>query len=1071
MATTYRLTDVTSDLSGGADFSNDLIRTSGPSPPTPEQPGDVSVSIGPVSTEISFAWTIADDPNNADWETGTITVEVEVTTASSAIDLLFTASRVNSSGAVQETSGFSNTETLSSTGSYNFTIPSKDWSAGAVGDRIRINYRFTNTSLHGNNTVAFEANTDLTEHVTQITFAAGDIVVTPSPATLVTATVDPTVVMPSLSITPAVRTLVAATIAPLVVLGSLSLTPAVDTLVTSVVDPTVIVSGEAGQKQIFVNGPGWRAVAQGTTLYNTVLSTRISSANFEGTETTFQLIGTPGTLRNLRIDLDTAVLAGSLTCTIRKNKSDTALEVVISSGTTGSDLTTDLTVAAGDQINMKFVSAAGTTSIRPRWSLEFEGDNDKEFNMSAGTSFLLPSSVSTQFNSLIHHDAWNTINTNRSQVCPLDGTVKAWYIELDTAPGTGETWTFRIVKNLVSEASSEIVISGTGLTGNITGLSIDIAPGDRLEMQATGSSGPPPQTRAQVGIAIQADTAGESWVGGWSVNLLTVIDTTEEYILFGSGGDAWASASGQHLQAIGGSYTLKNFRVRANQGPGGIDDHLYTFRIRKNDAAGNSVVTLIDTDAGGVDSSNTDSFTPGDNIGISHRYDLTGSGSPAAMIANWAAIQVVTAEENIVVTPAAATLVTGKVDPTVILGSVSITPAVLTLVTATVDPTVILGSLAITPAVRTLVTNKADPTVVLGSISLTPAVRTLVAAVVDPTVEVSGGDITVTPAVLTLVTATVNPTVVLGSVSITPAIRTLVTATVNPTVLTPTILTPAILTLVTSRVDPTVILGSLSITPATTTLVTATLDPTVVLGSISVTPAIRTLVTSTLDPTVILGSLSITPAVLTLRPSVVDPTVLEGGETIVVPATLTLVTATVGPTVLFGSTSATPAATTLVAATVNPTVLTPTIISPAPLTLVTGKVDPTVILGSISLTPATLTLVTSLVDPTVVLGSFSFTPAPRTLVTGKVDPSVIHGSLTITPAVSFLVTAGVDPGIPVTVIPSSLTLVTVVGQPKVINSGDILIEIFIVNEKITQPRHANEAILQPRHANEKITIY
>ena len=1115
MATTYELTDTASDLSGGADFDVDLNRTSGPSPPSPPAPGSLTINVAQSATETSYAYTIANDPNNADWETGTITVEVEVTTADSNIDLKLSASRVDSGGAVQETSGSSSELTLSSTGQFNFTIPSTDWTAGNAGDRIRINYIFTNTILHGSKSVIIETSTADTEHVTQITFNAGDIVVTPAALTAVATTVNPTVVLGSVSVTPAVRTAVAAVIAPVVILGSLSITPAVTTSVVATVDPVVINSGDVTQKQIFVTGPGWQSISGSEVRYNTVLSNRISSANHESTELSFQLIGTPGTLRNLRIDLDTAITSGGLTCTIRKNQVDTGLEVVISSGTTGSDLTTDLAVAAGDQINMQLTGSATMNTVRPRWSLEFEGNNDKEFNMSAGTSNLIQQVSSTQFNGLTHHDIWSTTDTDRIQICPLDGTIKAWYLELDAAPGSGESWTFRITKNLTSEASSEIVISGTGTTGNVTGLVIDIAPGDRLQIQGIRSSASVVLSRIQSGVAIQADTAGESWVGGWSVNPLTTVDTVEEYLLFGSGKDNWGGTSSQHLQAIGGSYTLKNFRIRASASPGGTADHQYTFKIRKNDAAGSSVVTLTDAETTKVDTTNTDSFTPGDSIGISHRYDLLDVGTPNAMTVTWAAIQ--TIDDNIVVTPAALTMVGAVVNPTVVLGSVSVTPPALTVVAVTVNPTVVLGSMTVTPAVLTavavvvdptvlnfvLLTPSAltavaatvDPTVVLGSVSVAPAALTTVASTVDPTVIL--GSVSVTPVALTAVAATVNPTVVLGSMTVTPTALTVVATVVDPTVILGSMsVTPAALTAVAAVVDPTVILGSVTITPAALTAVAAVVDPTVIVsgGDITVTPAALTAVAATVNPTVILGSVSITPAVLTAVAAVVDPTVLNFvlltpaaltavvttvnptvvlGSITVTPAALSAVTAKVDPTVVLGSITITPAALTVVAATVDPTVIIGDLtITPAALTVISATVNPTVILGSLTVTPAALSAVAATVDPTVILGSVTVIPTVITTVAAIVDPTVILGSLTITPAVLTAVSAVVDPTIVLsggaTVTPAALSVVALTRDPTVLHSGTI--KVFIVRERISTTKHSTERIATAIHSSEEIAI-
>ena len=71
----------------------------------------------------------------------------------------------------------------------------------------------------------------------------GDVTITPVPASKVTATIDPAVIM-DLAITPAPASKVTATVDPTVIKGSLSITPAPASKVTATVNPNVIISGE-----------------------------------------------------------------------------------------------------------------------------------------------------------------------------------------------------------------------------------------------------------------------------------------------------------------------------------------------------------------------------------------------------------------------------------------------------------------------------------------------------------------------------------------------------------------------------------------------------------------------------------------------------------------------------------------------------------------------------------------------------------------------------------------------------------------------------------------------------------
>ena len=877
------------------------------------------VSLSGNETVSGGFITVADKPNSDAWEDGgTWTVELQLDVGNHQITARCRCVRLDSAGNIEETGSYTGTQTMDADRSFSPVAPTWETSgdANVCSDQIAIEIEFINGQSMANSitlglgTIANEVITDITEDGGT---CGGGTVVTPAALTMVAAAVGPVVILGSMSVTPASLTVVAAKVDPTVVLGSMTVTPAARTMVAAVVAPTVVIPEP--QKQIFITGPGQQALSSGTR-YNTVLSTIAAGGNWENTEATFQLIATPGTLRNFRIQLDTAVTSGTITFTIRKNAIDTALEVVMTSGTSAIDITNEVSVVAGDQINMKFVGS-GNNVVQGKFGLEFEGDNDRAFNMSAGTSLQLVQTASTQFNTLIHHDQWNLDGGDRINVCPLDGTITDWYLELDVAPGSGESWTFRLVKNLTSEASSEIVISGTALTGNVTGLSIDIAPGDTIQMQAIRSSASVVVSQVQSGVAIKADTSGESWVGGNTDDVLTKVDTVTEFNLMGGGNLGWRVDEISVLQYAAGAFTLKNFRIRTNTGPGGTSDHLYTFRLRKDEANASSVVPLIDAETDKVDATNEDSYPAGAEIGVSHRYDLTGSGTPSTMRATWAAIQ--TVSENIIVTPAVLTMVGATVNPTVVQGSTSVTPAAATAVAAVVDPVVVLGSLSITPAVRTMVAAVVAPIVILGSTSVTPAALTTIAAVVDPVVVQAS--MSVTPASLTAVAAVIDPTVVISDPVVTPSPLTAVATVVDPTVILGSMsVTPSALSTVAAVVDPTVVISDLIITPAALTAVMATVDPVVVLGSMSVTPSALTAVTGKVDPTVILGSTSVTPSVLSAIAATVDPAVVLGSVSIA-PAALTFVSGKVEPTVILGSLVITPTAQAFVAATINPTVV------------------------------------------------------------------------------------------------------------------------------------------------------
>ncbi len=164
---TYILKTKTSDLSGGADFNREISADA-------ETAGSITVTVANGATETSYGFTKPYKPSNADWETGSITVEVKVTTANTNMFLKVSASRLNSAGVVQETSSETAEQQLSATGVKTFTIPSMNWAAGNCTDRIRINYIFRSANSHGGAiNVVIETGTTDTEVTTSITENAG----------------------------------------------------------------------------------------------------------------------------------------------------------------------------------------------------------------------------------------------------------------------------------------------------------------------------------------------------------------------------------------------------------------------------------------------------------------------------------------------------------------------------------------------------------------------------------------------------------------------------------------------------------------------------------------------------------------------------------------------------------------------------------------------------------------------------------------------------------------------------------------------------------------------------------
>ena len=161
MTTTYYLRNTNSDLTGGADFSYKVLTAVAGE-------ATATIALAKSATEESYGFTELNIPNNADWETGTTVVKVKVTAENSNIWGSIRVDRVSAAGALVESSTTTAEQQFSSVATYTFTVASKDWTAGTIGDRLRVAYVFRNAK---SNAQSFDIsyNTSNSSIVTSVT--------------------------------------------------------------------------------------------------------------------------------------------------------------------------------------------------------------------------------------------------------------------------------------------------------------------------------------------------------------------------------------------------------------------------------------------------------------------------------------------------------------------------------------------------------------------------------------------------------------------------------------------------------------------------------------------------------------------------------------------------------------------------------------------------------------------------------------------------------------------------------------------------------------------------------------
>ena len=162
---TFNFYESTSDCGSGEYFNEDMKVA---------MPGslDTILVVIPMGTDItnySYFRTVADVPNNADWETGGLTVKLKVVAQGETPQVKVRIVRENSSCVSQGTSDYSSRLDIDTVGIYTFTVASKDWSAGAVGDRMSVHFSFDNALFQNPDSVWIEVGTANSSVETEVT--------------------------------------------------------------------------------------------------------------------------------------------------------------------------------------------------------------------------------------------------------------------------------------------------------------------------------------------------------------------------------------------------------------------------------------------------------------------------------------------------------------------------------------------------------------------------------------------------------------------------------------------------------------------------------------------------------------------------------------------------------------------------------------------------------------------------------------------------------------------------------------------------------------------------------------
>jgi len=389
-------------------------------------------------------------------------------------------------------------------------------------------------------------------------------------------------------------------------------------------------------RQILLGGIN-DAPTSGASEYAPIVGGGNSSATWASTES-WRRVKFPiaGVLSGFKVKIATAPGTGnSVIFTVMKNGSAQSMAITISGTATEGEYTgADLAIAAGDDITIRHTTT-GTPTLHSvsSWRSMFVPTATKRCVLLGGTGNGTGDVLTTEYIPLFYNgNGWTTAITGQQSLCSIDGTIRSWRMTLSGAPAATATMTFYIYKNGVQEASSALAFtSGSGTTLSVSGLSIDIAPGDLLAIGCVSAVAVSTARFQRWGVEVEPDNDGESILAGG------ILGPSTANTLFSFAEDQQAVGASTTESARTGicgpeRFTLKNLRVNLSTAPG-AGTPSRTVRFRKNSANGSASVALT-TGTTGTDASNTDVFDAADTISVT----TVPASTPAATTRHaWAA--------------------------------------------------------------------------------------------------------------------------------------------------------------------------------------------------------------------------------------------------------------------------------------------------------------------------------------------------------------------------------------------------------------------------------------------------
>lgn len=371
-----------------------------------------------------------------------------------------------------------------------------------------------------------------------------------------------------------------------------------------------------------LDGPTGTLVSASAARYSAFASSLTGGAWVSANTTVRTPISRSGTISKLRTRFvfSSPLTTGTYVLVLQVDGSDSLLTATINAGeSVEQDLVNEVAVTAGQDLCWK-VTGSGADQVPTiiQISCVFDGD---EAGKSALFGILLTNTVDrvAQFGAATGDNS-SADEANTRTPMPTSGQSDRLYVRLVTAPGTGITRTFTVMKNGV--ATAQVVTfsdaeSGTkSVTANVTW-----AAGDTISLAQTITGGVPPTSASAFSMDWTPDIDGESLL--FSTFPGTLSQAATRYAnLNGRSANEATETSTYSLAPM--DCTLRKLRANVATAPGAGKS--WALKCRKGAADQLLAVTVADAATTAADTSNDVAITAADLLD----WSVTPSGTPTA---------------------------------------------------------------------------------------------------------------------------------------------------------------------------------------------------------------------------------------------------------------------------------------------------------------------------------------------------------------------------------------------------------------------------------------------------------